>query len=180
MTNTTKQFADMPSAETLYARLKQGVSALITDLPKDKVHLVGILSGGAWLAQRLQKDLGLPSAVGTLNISFYRDDFDRIGLHNQTSPSDIAFDVVDRHLIVVDDVLYTGRTIRAAMNELFDYGRPASIKLVVLIDRNERQLPICADFAAWETTSPSPGNWVLLQTEQGGFSLHLEFETPDA
>ncbi|MFO7746923.1 MAG: bifunctional pyr operon transcriptional regulator/uracil phosphoribosyltransferase PyrR [Orrella sp.] len=180
MTITRKQFEDMPSAETLYARLKEGVNALIADLPKEKVHLVGILSGGAWLAERLQKDLGLPGAVGTLNISFYRDDFDRIGLHNQTTPSDIPFDVVDRHLIVVDDVLYTGRTIRAAMNELFDYGRPASVKLVVLIDRNERQLPICADFAAWESIAPPDGNLVLLQTEQGGFSLHIESETPDA
>jgi pyrimidine operon attenuation protein/uracil phosphoribosyltransferase len=180
MTNLPDRLADMPSAEVLYEKLREAVKSLIADLPKEKVHLVGILSGGAWLAERLHSDLDLPGAMGSLNISFYRDDFDRIGLHNQVTPSDIPFEVVDQHLIVVDDVLYTGRTIRAAMNELFDYGRPASVKLVVLIDRQERQLPICADFAAWQTATPSQGNVVLAKTEQGKFSLHIESETPDA
>ena len=180
MTTTHDASADMPCAETLYLRLKEAVSQLIADLPRDQVHLVGVLSGGAWLAERLQRDLDLPGPMGTLNISFYRDDFDRIGLHNQTAPSEIAFDVINQHLIVIDDVLYTGRTIRAAMNELFDYGRPASVRLVVLIDRNERQLPICADFAAWQSPTPPLGNWVLAKSDQGTFSLHLESETPDA
>lgn len=180
MTPLPDRMADMPNAEALYSKLREGVRTLIGDLPKDQVHLVGILSGGAWLAERLQRDLALPGALGSLNISFYRDDFDRIGLHNQVTPSDIPFDVVNRHLIVVDDVLYTGRTIRAAMNELFDYGRPASIKLVVMIDRQERQLPICADFSAWQTSMAAPGNVVLAKTEQGTFSLHIEPETPDA
>jgi pyrimidine operon attenuation protein / uracil phosphoribosyltransferase len=180
MTQSLDRLVDMPTAEALYLKLLEGVRTLIKDLPQEQVHLVGILSGGAWLAERLQQDLKLPGAMGSLNISFYRDDFDRIGLHNQVTPSEIAFDVVDRHLIVVDDVLYTGRTIRAAMNELFDYGRPASVKLVVLIDRQERQLPICADFSAWQIAEASTGSVVLAKTEQGTFSLYIEPETPDA
>ncbi|MCD8505273.1 MAG: bifunctional pyr operon transcriptional regulator/uracil phosphoribosyltransferase PyrR [Burkholderiaceae bacterium] len=164
----------LPAAEDLYQALRHGVAELIKNLPPDDVHLVGIHSGGAWLAQRLHRDLGLPTALGTLNISFYRDDFDRIGLHPQVEPSDISFDVVGRHLVVVDDVLYTGRTIRGAMNELFDYGRPASIKLVVLIDRGQRELPICADFAAWRFDGPAANNLVLAQTKSGEFTLHVE------
>lgn len=165
---------DLPPAEDLYVTLRQGVSALIKDLPMEHVHLVGIHSGGAWLANRLHRDLSLPTALGTLNISFYRDDFDRIGLHPQVEPSDIGFDVTDRHLILVDDVLYTGRTIRAAMNELFDYGRAAAIKLAVLVDRGQRELPICADFAACRL-EPSPAdNLVLAQSEAGEFTLHME------
>ena len=164
----------LPQAEDLYETLRQGVASLIQDLPAEHVHLVGIHTGGAWLAERLHQDLGLPTSLGTLNISFYRDDFDRIGLHPQVEPSDIGFDVTDRHLVVVDDVLYTGRTIRAAMNELFDYGRPASIKLVVMIDRGQRELPICADFAAWRFEAPPAENLVLERSDNGDFTLHTE------
>lgn len=164
----------LPAAEDLYQSLRSGVAELVKDLPADQVHLVGIHSGGAWLAQRLHQDLKLATALGSLNISFYRDDFDRIGLHPQVEPSDIGFDVVGRHVVVVDDVLYTGRTIRGAMNELFDYGRPASIKLVVLIDRGQRELPICADFAAWRFDGATAENLVLGQAETGEFTLHVE------
>lgn len=167
-------FQDLPEAEHLYQALKDGVAELIKDLPHDRVHLVGILSGGAWLAQRLQRDLALPTSLGSLNVSFYRDDFDRIGLHPQVEPTDIPFTVADSHLVLVDDVLYTGRTIRAAMNELFDYGRPASISLVVLIDRGQRELPICADFAAWRFDAPPADNIVLDRLESGQFTLHVE------
>lgn len=107
--------------------------------------LVGIHSGGAWIAQQLHAMLGDHLPLGTLDISFYRDDFSTAGLHPQVRPSDIAFAVDDAHIILIDDVLYTGRTVRAAMNELFDYGRPAAIELVVLIDRGGRELPIAAD-----------------------------------
>lgn len=174
MTPPADHSPKLPPAEELYQTLRQGLTALIKDLPAGEVHLVGIHSGGAWLAERLHRDLNLDTALGSLNISFYRDDFDRIGLHPQVEPSDIGFDVVGRHLVVVDDVLYTGRTIRAAMNELFDYGRPASIKLVVLIDRGQRELPICADFAAWRFDVPPADNLVLAQTETGEFTLHVE------
>jgi pyrimidine operon attenuation protein/uracil phosphoribosyltransferase len=170
----TASASNLPQAEDLYATLRQGVTALIQHLPAEHVHLVGIHSGGAWLAERLHRDLALPNALGTLNISFYRDDFDRIGLHPQVEPSDIGFDVTDRHLILVDDVLYTGRTIRAAMNELFDYGRAASIKLVVLVDRGQRELPICADFVAWRLEALPADNVVLAKSETGEFTLRLE------
>ena len=107
---------------------------------------VGIHTGGVWvmdtLAERLDSDL----PRGVLDISFYRDDFSRIGLHPQVKPSRIPFDVEGRHILLVDDVLYTGRTVRAALNLLFDYGRPASIRLVALVDRGGRELPVCADF----------------------------------
>jgi pyrimidine operon attenuation protein/uracil phosphoribosyltransferase len=170
----TASAKNLPTAEDLYASLREGVAGLIQNLPAGQVHLVGIHSGGAWLANRLHGDLSLSTALGTLNISFYRDDFDRIGLHPQVEPSDIGFDVNDRHLILVDDVLYTGRTIRAAMNELFDYGRPASIKLVVLVDRGQRELPICADFAAAHLQALPADNLVLAQSESGQFTMHIE------
>jgi pyrimidine operon attenuation protein/uracil phosphoribosyltransferase len=105
-------------------------------------EIVGIHSGGVWVAQELRKALGREQAIGELNISFYRDDFTRVGLHPQVSPSSLPFVVDNTHLILVDDVLMSGRTVRAAMNELFDYGRPASIQFAVLIDLNHRELPI--------------------------------------
>ncbi len=107
--------------------------------------MVGIHSGGVWIAQRLHKTLGLSEPLGALDISFYRDDFTRVGINPQVKASDLPVDIDDRHIILVDDVLHTGRTIRAAMDELFDYGRPASITLAVLIRREGRELPIQAD-----------------------------------
>ncbi|MFP4160654.1 MAG: bifunctional pyr operon transcriptional regulator/uracil phosphoribosyltransferase PyrR [Ectothiorhodospira sp.] len=106
--------------------------------------LVGIHSGGVWVAERLQRRLGLDTPLGQLDISFYRDDFSRIGVHPEVKPSHIPFGVEDRPIILVDDVLFTGRTVRAAMNEIFDYGRPASITLAVLVERDGRELPIQA------------------------------------
>lgn len=106
--------------------------------------MVGIHTAGVWLAQRLHEQLDLPDVLGELNINFYRDDFSRNGLHPQILPSNLPFSVEDRHIILVDDVLYTGRTIRAAMNELYDYGRPASIVLAILFEREGRELPIAA------------------------------------
>jgi pyrimidine operon attenuation protein/uracil phosphoribosyltransferase len=105
-------------------------------------QIIGIHTGGAWVAEALRKRLGIDSPAGSLNITFYRDDYSRIGLHPQVNPSDIPFDVEGQHLLLVDDVLYTGRTIRAALNEIFDYGRPASVTLAVLIQRDGRELPI--------------------------------------
>ena len=108
----------------------------------DDAVMIGIHTGGVWVAERLHSLLGIGEPLGTLDISFYRDDFTRIGMNPQVKPSQLPFGLDDRHIILVDDVLYTGRTIRAAMNELFDYGRPASITLAVLIDRGGRELPI--------------------------------------
>ena len=173
MTYTPEQ---LPDAETLYASLLSAVREEIQHLPVQQVHLVGIHSGGAWLAQRLHRDLKLVQPYGTLDISFYRDDFDKIGLHSQVLPSEITFPVADKHLILVDDVLYTGRTIRAAMNELFDYGRPASIRLAVLVDRGGRELPIAAA-AVGGYVAPAPaGNLVLSQTDAAGLVLTVEPE----
>ncbi|MDH5543959.1 MAG: bifunctional pyr operon transcriptional regulator/uracil phosphoribosyltransferase PyrR [Gammaproteobacteria bacterium] len=114
----------------------------------DEPVIIGIHTGGAWIAEKLHQKLACRSPMGTLNISFYRDDFTRIGVHPQVKPSQIPLNVEGRDIILVDDVLYTGRTIRAALNEIFDYGRPNSVKLAVLVDRGGRELPIQADFAA--------------------------------
>ena len=111
--------------------------------------LVGIHSGGAWIARRVHQLLGLPGEIGLLDVSFYRDDFGQRGLHPQVRPTQIPFAVDDRTLVLIDDVLFTGRTTRAAINELFDYGRPRRIQLAVLADRGGRQLPIQPDFCVW-------------------------------
>jgi pyrimidine operon attenuation protein/uracil phosphoribosyltransferase len=107
--------------------------------------MIGIHSGGVWVAERLHASLDLEEPLGQLDISFYRDDFTRIGLNPAVRPSQLPFTVDGRHIILVDDVLYTGRTIRAALNEIFDYGRPDSVTLAVLVDRGGRELPIQAD-----------------------------------
>lgn len=107
--------------------------------------IVGIHTGGVWVAEQLHQRLGIAEPLATLDISFYRDDFTRIGMNPEVKPSQMPINLDERHIILVDDVLYTGRTIRAALNELFDYGRPASIMLAVLVDRDNRELPIQAD-----------------------------------
>jgi pyrimidine operon attenuation protein/uracil phosphoribosyltransferase len=140
-------------------------------LEKDPV-MIGIHTGGAWIAQRLHDILGMNEPIGTLDISFYRDDFTRIGLNPQVKASDLPFDVDDRHVILVDDVLHTGRTIRAAMNEIFDYGRPASITLVVLICRDGRELPIQADIIG-ESVTLEPNQEIKLT---GPDKLALEIQ----
>ncbi len=112
--------------------------------------MIGIHTGGVWIAERLHTLLGLPEPLGHLDISFYRDDFTRIGVHPQVRPSHLPVRVDDRHLILVDDVLQTGRTVRAALNVLFDYGRPASVTLAVLVVRDGRELPIAADVVGFE------------------------------
>lgn len=134
--------------------------------------MIGIHSGGAWIAQRLHTQLGLNEPIGTLDISFYRDDFTRIGLNPQVKTSDLPFSVEDRHVILVDDVLHTGRTIRAAMNEIFDYGRPASITLAVLLCRDGRELPIQADIVG-ETVTLKPNQQIKLT---GPEKLALEIQ----
>lgn len=104
--------------------------------------MIGIHTGGVWIAERLHRQLSLADPLGQLDISFYRDDFTRIGMHPQVRPSHLPVPVDDRHIVLVDDVLQTGRTIRAALNVLFDYGRPASVLLATLAERDGRELPI--------------------------------------
>jgi pyrimidine operon attenuation protein/uracil phosphoribosyltransferase len=135
--------------------------------------LVGIHTGGVWLAERLHQALGLRLPLGTLDVSFYRDDFSRKGLRRNVKSSDIPFDVDGCDLIIVDDVLYTGRTIRAAMNELFDYGRPARIRLAALVDRGGRELPISADFSGAAVSASADESIELARDAQGRLSLQL-------
>lgn len=115
------------------------------EIASDTPLMIGIQTGGIWVADRLHKKLNIEEPLGRLNIAFYRDDFSHIGLHPRVTPSNLPFSVENREIILVDDVLHTGRTIRAALNEIFDYGRPSKIILAVLIERSGRELPICAD-----------------------------------
>jgi pyrimidine operon attenuation protein/uracil phosphoribosyltransferase len=124
--------------EAALARMVEQLRPLLARRPL----MIGIHTGGVWVAQRLHRELGLTEPLGTLDISFYRDDFTRIGMNPQVRTSSLPVNVEDRHLILVDDVLHTGRTIRAALNEIFDYGRPASVALACLIERGGRELPI--------------------------------------
>jgi pyrimidine operon attenuation protein/uracil phosphoribosyltransferase len=137
----------------LLERLTAGVRELIK--AGDPPLLVGIHTGGVWLARHLARELGMTEELGTLNISFYRDDFSRIGLHPVLRPSHLPWDIEGRHLLLIDDILYSGRTIRAALNELFDYGRPARVSLAVLATRSGRELPIRADVSAIELDLPA-------------------------
>ncbi len=129
----------------LLDEMSRNLAQNLNDTQCENPLIVGVRTGGVWIAQRLHERLGGDDPSGELNIAFYRDDFSRIGLHPTVEPSNLPFDVNDRNLILVDDILYTGRTIRAAMNESFDYGRPASSRLVVLVERGGRELPIQAD-----------------------------------
>lgn len=160
----------LPDAEKAYTDLL----ALLKPALTDKTVMVGIQTGGAWVAERLHRDLGIAAPLGTLNISFYRDDYSSSGLHSNVRPSHIPFDVSGRRILLVDDVLYTGRTVRGAMNELFDYGRPDTIDLVVLVDRGERQLPICARYLGAAVTVPKGAKLDLRRDDAGRLSLHLE------
>ena len=136
--------SDLPDAEALYQQLALDLKQFIASKNLQQPLIIGIRTGGAWLAQRLQKELALPE-LGILDISFYRDDFDERGLSAHAKGSDLPDSIEDRDIILVDDILMSGRTIRAAMNEIFDYGRPTSIQLVCLLDIGQRQLPIQAD-----------------------------------
>ena len=132
----------------LLGDLQDQLQRLIRQQGLEAPIMIGIHTGGAWIAERLHRDMALTTPLGLLDISFYRDDFTRIGINPEVKPSRIPTSIDDRHIILIDDVLHTGRTIRAAMNELFDYGRPASIHLGVLVDRSGRELPIQADVSA--------------------------------
>ena len=154
-----------PDIDELIAGMAHKLEGYLHDANIDDALMVGIHTGGVWVAQRLHARLGLPSPLGSLDISFYRDDFTRIGMNPQVKPSQLPFNIDDRHIVLVDDVLFTGRTIRAALNELFDYGRPATVVLVVLVDRSGRELPIQANIV---------GVRLELQSEE-----HIKLRGPD-
>lgn len=135
-------------------------------------RLVGITSGGAWLAERLQADLGLSVPVGVISSAMHRDDFARRGLADG-GVTRLPFEIEGAHLWIIDDVLYTGRTVRAVINELYDYGRPASVRLAVLVDRGGRELPIQADCAAARLSLPAKQKLSLQRAADGRLSFSL-------
>ncbi|MGS0742082.1 bifunctional pyr operon transcriptional regulator/uracil phosphoribosyltransferase PyrR [Glaciimonas sp. GG7] len=161
-------------AEALYRTLETQVIAGLANA--DKVAVVGIYSGGAWLAERLMAALKLTdqSRLGFIDVSFYRDDFAEKGLRTDIKPTQIGFDVNGATILLVDDVLYTGRTTRAAINELFDYGRPAKIMLAALVDRGGRELPISADFVADTVTLIAGESIELQRADNGELSLTVQ------
>ncbi len=157
-------------AETLYVDLLAGVRPL---LQPDSV-LVGVWSGGAWLVERLQRDLRRPGAHGVISSTLHRDDFGSRGLAAGADPTRLPFDVSDKPVVLIDDVLYTGRTIRAVINELYDFGRPASVTLAVLVDRGGRELPIQPAYSAARITLPRGQRLSLARGETGAFSFNIE------
>ena len=168
MPTSTKQF----DAEALYRALLQQVRQGLAGVPD--AAIVGIHSGGAWLAERLAADLGLQSRLGFIDVSFYRDDYARKGLHPDVKPTQITFNVDGATILLVDDVLYTGRTTRAAINVLFDYGRPARIMLAALADRGGRELPVAAEFVAAHVPLEPRQSLALQRGADGQLSLTIE------
>ncbi|HEY4542972.1 MAG TPA: bifunctional pyr operon transcriptional regulator/uracil phosphoribosyltransferase PyrR [Noviherbaspirillum sp.] len=158
-------------AEALYRTLAGQVTVALSGA--SKIAVVGIYSGGAWIAERLAAELNVQS-IGYIDVSFYRDDFAEKGLPAEVKPTHIPFDVEGATVLLVDDVLYTGRTTRAAINELFDYGRPARVMLAALIDRGGRELPVAADFVAERINLDQDQRLVLQRAEDGRFSLTVE------
>ncbi|HCY62313.1 MAG TPA: bifunctional pyr operon transcriptional regulator/uracil phosphoribosyltransferase PyrR [Oxalobacteraceae bacterium] len=159
-------------AEALYRTLSGQVKAALAGV--DRLALVGIYSGGAWLAERLAEELQIEGRLGFIDVSFYRDDYAEKGLPATVKPTQISFEVEGATILLVDDVLYTGRTTRAAINELFDYGRPARILLAALVDRGGRELPIAADFVA-ATVELEAGESLLLQrADEGSLTLSIQ------
>ena len=156
-------------AEALYLELLAGVRAMF----RPGMRLVGVTSGGVWLAERLQRDLGLSDKVGVISSSMHRDDFARRGM-TAGAQTQIDFDINNAQIILLDDVFYTGRTIRAVLNELFDYGRPSQVRLAVLVDRGGRELPVAADFCAARVALPTSQSLSLARSASGVFSFNVE------
>jgi pyrimidine operon attenuation protein/uracil phosphoribosyltransferase len=160
----------LPEAEALLPKLASQLKAHITPA----TAMIGLYTGGAWLAERLHPMLALKDPLGLMDIAFYRDDYAKEGLKHDPKRTRIPFEVEGRDLLLVDDVLYTGRTVRAAMNELFDYGRPRSISLAVLVDRGGRQLPIAAQYCGAQVDVPAGMRLRLKRAADGKLSLELE------
>ena len=156
----------LPDAESLVRSMAEQMRGKIAP----DAALIGIYTGGAWIAERLHRALGLSAPLGFLAVTLHRDDFGRIGLHRESRRSQIPFPVDGREVILVDDVLHTGRTIRAALNELFDFGRPRAVRLAVLAARDGRQLPICPDFLG-ERIDVEADEDLVLSNENGRLRL---------
>ncbi len=164
----------LPDAEQLLKALTESMRPAAGP----ETGLIGIHTGGVWIAERLHHAFKLKVPLATIDVSFYRDDYDQRGLHRNPKRSEIPFEVEGRDLILVDDVLYTGRTIRAALNEVFDYGRPGNVKLAALVDRGGRQLPIAPQFVGTDIEVPRGQSIELTRDAKGRLSLVLHQEEP--
>jgi len=162
----------LPDAERQCAELAEQLRPHVGP----QTALIGIYSGGVWVAERLRELLAMADEPGSIDVSFYRDDFAEKGLHAQVRPTSIPFDVEGRHIVLVDDVLYTGRTTRAALNEIFDYGRPAKVELAVLADRGGRELPVAAQYNTWDVALAGGETLVLARDDDGRLSWRLDHE----
>ncbi len=160
-------------AEALYGDLLTGVRGLL----RPNTVLVGIWSGGAWLAERLQRELALQGEPGVISSALHRDDFSSRGMTAGADHTQLPFEIEGRHILLVDDVLFTGRTIRAVVNELFDFGRPASVTLAVLVDRGGRELPVAAAYSAARITLPAHQRLSLVRDDAGRFSFDIRERT---
>jgi pyrimidine operon attenuation protein / uracil phosphoribosyltransferase len=161
-------------AEALYAELREGVRRML----EPQSVLVGIWSGGAWLAERLHADLQRPGTHGVISSTLHRDDFSERGLASGADATSLPFAVDGAHIVLIDDVLHTGRTIRAVVNELFDFGRPASVSLAVLVDRAGRELPVAAAYAAAKIALPA-GQRLSLQRAADGAAFSFVVRQPN-
>lgn len=160
----------LPDAEALCNAL---ADAMRSRADPSATALVGIHTGGVWIAERLHAALGLTIPLGTIDVSFHRDDYNQRGLHANARSSQIPFDVDGAHIVIVDDVLYTGRTIRAAMNEIFDYGRPGRIDLAVLSDRGGRELPVAPTWCPHALSLPASQMLALERADDGRLAFRL-------
>jgi pyrimidine operon attenuation protein/uracil phosphoribosyltransferase len=161
----------LPDAETLCSQLAGVLRPHVDPL---RTTLVGIHTGGVWVAERLASALALKTPIGTIDVSFYRDDYSQRGLQGKSRTAQMPFEVEGAHIVLIDDVLYTGRTIRAALNEIFDYGRPARVELAVLVDRGGRELPMAATWCAHTQVLPAAQTLSLARddsTQQLSFRL---------
>lgn len=164
----------LPSVESLIEKLTQALTPYFSN-PESQPLIVGIETGGVWIAEQLRQRIAPAAGLGRLDISFYRDDFTRNGLHPTVKPSSLPTDIDGRCILLVDDVLQSGRTVRAAMNEIFDYGRPSKILLAILIDRGQREIPVQADFVGASLSLDSNSHIKL----EGPRPLQLVLKTLD-
>lgn len=169
MSDTTPHTLHL-DAEALYDNLLTGLRRIVTP----ETTLVGVWSGGAWLAERLNADLGIKTPHGVISSALHRDDFSSRGMSTTKDATHLPFEVEGRHILLIDDVLYTGRTTRAVINELFDFGRPARVQLAVLVDRGGRQLPIEPAFSAARVTLAPGQSLRLARAGEGRFSFEVK------
>ncbi|MFT3802247.1 MAG: bifunctional pyr operon transcriptional regulator/uracil phosphoribosyltransferase PyrR [Burkholderiaceae bacterium] len=165
-----------PDAEATLGELTAQIQRALAAEPGRQVSLIGIHSGGAWIAERLHRALGLTTPLGSLSSAFHRDDYGKRGLPSEMKATDLPFEIAGADIILVDDILFTGRTVRAALNELFDYGRPARVELAVLLDRGGRELPIEARYCGRQFPLGPERNFVLTRADDGSGRLRLSIE----